>query len=1279
VYGQDVKFTATVTIDNGAGSPPLGTTVTFTVDNNPSLSATLPITSGNTVAFDPDTAFGSPLPIGTHTITAIYNGETNVIDPTGTVSVTQAVGKATTTTGVNLSNGASFAFGVDIPVVITVAPTLQPVLNGQSIPNNANGETVTVVIDGDVADAASYPLNAAGQYNLTISGLSVNAKHTLQVSYGGDNNYTGSSSGIITFAVTQDQSSLNLQAAVAGTAASGSFVSQPVTFTAIITTNAVANANPSSLATPNAGVDTVTFRDNGNILANNVLVQFDSTTNTYFATFTTSTLAVGNHTISATYGGNTNLAGSTGSLAKTFAVSPTQTATLLSSSPNTGWVVGQPISFTATVESVSPTTGKPVPPGPGVPVPPGTVTFYDDISGSNVALSSAVAVSTNSTAVFTTSSLSQGLHDIVAIYSGSVAAGYATSTSNHLKQQVNYGTATSVIPSANPVVYPSGVTFTAVVSAALGTPASAGSPQGTITFFDGGNAILGAVGLSLVNGQAQFTVPAASPLTIGVHLITATYTPSSGGVFNGSTSAQLSETVQSATTTVLTLSPTTAGLGQPVSLTATVSPVSPGSGIPGGTVNFFNGTTLLGPAQINTTPGQPTTGQAILSVTTLGRGTFNLTATYVGNAGFATSNSNTATVTVLFAATTTLTTSVNPTSLGQTIKFTATVAAAKGTPSGSGVPTGSVSFFDGNTNLTPGGVALNSSNQATFSTSSLNVSIHNITAVYSGNTNFGSSTSNVIAEDVMSQSTLTVATSGTPAGFGQPVTFTATVIPATGTPVPSGTVNFSNNGSQIGSGTVAFNSNDNAYEATFTTSSLSVGTHTITAKYVPDSNSAVAASNGTLVGGQQINGAVTTTTLSTDATADPNIVGDFDAVYSQVVDFTAVVNASPSTLAPSGTVNFFNGGNKIGSATVKLVSGQYVAVFSTTTSNPLPVGTDNITATFVPTNSTNFASSTSNPVLPLIVSQEGTSATITTSPNPSSTLQSVTFTAVISPVSPGTATPTGTVEFDVSGKGAVATGVPLTNGQAVFTAPPNTLPFGADTVSVIYGGTTNFAGISNSTAQNVFYSTQNSVVADNSSISVGQTVNFTATVLAGPDDTAAAGTPVTTGTVLFYDGTTLLPGQPLGGTPLNGSGQATYSTSGLSAGNHNITAVYSGDNTTFAPSTSSAITEGVFQVPVALSATHSLTVTNALTIKAFVYADSQLKNKITALPAGTTATLTVLKGTVSPKKPMTVAFTNGKFTFKGLTAKSIGKYSFLVSMGGLSFTINFSVSGGRTI
>jgi hypothetical protein len=91
--------------------------------------------------------------------------------------------------------------------------------------------------------------------------------------------------------------------------------------------------------------------------------------------------------------------------------------------------------------------------------------------------------------------------------------------------------------------------------------------------------------------------------------------------------------------------------------------------------------------------------------------------------------------------TTSLVSSLNPSNFHQFVRFTVTV-----TPEGRGTPTGTVNFFDGKTSL--GQAALNSSGIATLSTSTLGVGTHSITARYNGDSNFGSSTSQVLSQVV---------------------------------------------------------------------------------------------------------------------------------------------------------------------------------------------------------------------------------------------------------------------------------------------------------------------------------------------------------------------------------------------------------------------------------------------------------------------------------------------------------------------------------------------------
>jgi hypothetical protein len=174
--------------------------------------------------------------------------------------------------------------------------------------------------------------------------------------------------------------------------------------------------------------------------------------------------------------------------------------------------------------------------------------------------------------------------------------------------------------------------------------------------------------------------------------------------------------------------------------------------------------------------------------------------------------------------------SVSPTSAttGESVTLTATVTGPSGN---STVPTGTVSFYDGAAPLGTG--TLDPSGKATFSTSSLGASTHSLTVVYAGDTTFSASTSSAVSLSVTTVAvgtTTTLSPSATSAARGTSLTFTATVSPASGNVVPSGTVTFLDGSTSIGSGTL-----DGTGKAIFATSTLSIGSHSIMASYGGDS------------------------------------------------------------------------------------------------------------------------------------------------------------------------------------------------------------------------------------------------------------------------------------------------------------------------------------------------------------------------------------------------------------------------------------------------------------
>src|SRR5205807_2049161 len=143
-------------------------------------------------------------------------------------------------------------------------------------------------------------------------------------------------------------------------------------------------------------------------------------------------------------------------------------------------------------------------------------------------------------------------------------------------------------------------------------------------------------------------------------------------------------------------------------------------------------------------------------------GTHAITVVYGGDTNFGSSTSATLTQTVNSASSATaVTSSVNPTVFGQSVTFTATVSAVA---PGVGTPTGTVTFRDGSTTL---GTAALTNGTATLDTTALTVGSHAITVVYSGDTNFATSTSTPLTQTVNQVSTTTaVAASANPAVFG---------------------------------------------------------------------------------------------------------------------------------------------------------------------------------------------------------------------------------------------------------------------------------------------------------------------------------------------------------------------------------------------------------------------------------------------------------------------------------------------------------------------------------
>lgn len=743
---------------------------------------------------------------------------------------------------------------------------------------------------------------------------------------------------------------------------------------------------------------------------------------------------------------------------------------------------GQTVTLTATVVASDPTE---------VDVPTGTVEFFSGTTSLGTATLSA------GTAILATTALPAGADSVTAKYKGD--ADFASSTSPAITvtvAQANTLTTLSIAPTSS--VVGQSVTLSSTVTA---TGTGAGTPTGTVEFFNGATSLGTA---SLTNGVATLSL---TTLPLGNNSITAKYLGTDN--FATSTSTPVISTVaQANTTTTLTTSPNPSSVGQPTILTATIAAVSPGSGSPTGTVEFFNGATSLGTATISG-------NVATLTTSALPLGTSSLTAHFQGDANFAASTSAVKVQTVSPATTTTLVAAPNSIKFGESVTLTATVAPVSGT----GTISGNVIFMSGTTPLGTGAVI---NGVATLVTSTIPGGTNAITAQYQGNASFGGSNSAPVTVTVAKlDTTSALVVKPINSGLGNTVTLTVTITSANTAAVkPSGTVQFFNGAVAIGTATV----NGNGV-ATLTTSSLTLGTHSITAQYPGDGNynpSTSPAVTATV-------GQLSTTTLSATPT---------ETVFGQAVSLTASVVATSVTGTPTGTVEFFSGTTSLGTAT--LIDG--VATLTTTA---LPVGVNSsITAQY--SGDTTFGSSTSA-ATSVTVTKSQSNVAVTAVPNPAGFGDEWTLTATITAASPGSGLPKGTVQFFTNGT-AIGNPVTLVNGVATLTT--SATPLGTNTITARYSGDSNFLTKDGATTTSVSQSNSTiNVTASNLNPTASEAVTLTATVTPSNSGTSAP-----TGTVQFFANGVLL------GTGTLSNGRATLVTTTLPVGVDSITAVYLGDS-----------------------------------------------------------------------------------------------------------------------
>jgi kumamolisin len=482
-------------------------------------------------------------------------------------------------------------------------------------------------------------------------------------------------------------------------------------------------------------------------------------TSTPTSTFTTTRTSTPTNTPTLT-GTSTSSPTSTATLTSTSTPTSTPTktptstttgssipTTLILSLSGTTIMLGQSVTFTATVSVPAPGTGTPI----------GTVSFFDGTPSSGTPLTCTGAGDGTlnqqqpDVATCTTNSLAVGTHQVYARYNG--GPGFGTSAYSRTLVVSKDSTSVLVAASTYSPAFSQTVTITITVSSPI-----AGTPTGQVTTYDGdpNNGGVALVCTGAGNGVLNQQQPDAatctvSNLSVGVHQIYARYPGDSTFLASTDTYHRTVTVYKGSTSVLVTASSYSPVLGQAVTITTTVS--SPTGGTPSGQVTTYDGDPNNGGvALVCTGAGDSVLNQlqpdaATCTISSLTVGVHQIYARYLGDGNFlASTNTYHRTVTVSKDSTSVLVTaSTYSPVFGQAV----TISTAVSSPTG-GTPAGQVTTYDGDPNN--GGVALvctgagdsvlnqQQPDVATCTVSNLSVGVHQIYARYLGDSNFLAST-----------------------------------------------------------------------------------------------------------------------------------------------------------------------------------------------------------------------------------------------------------------------------------------------------------------------------------------------------------------------------------------------------------------------------------------------------------------------------------------------------------------------------------------------------------
>ncbi len=604
-----------VVVTDQSGNPVSGTSVTFTVTSGGGSVAggasAIVATNASGIAAPANWVLGTIA--GANTLSATASGLSG--SPVS-FTATGVAGAATQIASVTAAS-SSVQSGVTFPQ--------QPAVRLLDVFGNAvaqAGVPVAVAVQsGGAVLSGTTPVNTASTGIATFSGLALTGP-------AGSHTLVFSSTGLT------------------------SLVSGQITVTAGGSTTGITQVNPAATVvgegyTVSVSVTGAGGTPTGTVSVSDGSVSCNATLSGGSGSCALASTSAGSKTLTATYAGDANFLGSSGTTPHTVSQAATTTS-ITADTPDPSPIGGAyTVNFTVT------------PAAPGAGTPAGSVTVSDGGLGScNGTLSGGSGSCSLSSAAL-------GPVTLTATYNGDANFLTSSGTAGHTVALIASTTSiSSVTPSPSVVGQP--------VAVSVGVTSSLGTPTGTVTVSDGATSC----NATLSGGTGSCNLAFPGP---GGRTITATY----GGdaTHAGSASGGSAHTVsQAATTTTVTgSSPNPSTVGTPYTASFTVAVTAPGAGTPSGNVTVTDG---LG--------GSCTTGAATgscqLTPTSVGAG--SLVAVYAGDANFLGSTSTAAGHTVSAIGTTTTITAVTPGTivLGQQVTVTFTV---------SGGATGTVSVSDG--------------------------------------------------------------------------------------------------------------------------------------------------------------------------------------------------------------------------------------------------------------------------------------------------------------------------------------------------------------------------------------------------------------------------------------------------------------------------------------------------------------------------------------------------------------------------------------------------------